>query len=432
MSQTLPLAPPEAVPIDACFAEYRWRSGEPGEAGRMLKALRGPRTSELARRVAARGPERAAVRRAERAVRRRADLESRCDLARAHPDAPLAWTTLARVLEATGRYRDAVAPAREALARGCGAAAGRVLLARILSRLGPGGREESAALAVAALEADPEGEPLRSHDLAEAVRIAHDGGADLEVCRRGDDRVWALRATDEPPEEWLGAAVARRCHGVWAPDAPEWLARLAAVAADEPAALARWVVERIEALQHLRLLIARSLFGAVKGLDAEAAVYARARELLEDRHGRSIEKEGLAATAPAAVSLGIGEPDPDVEVGPALHWQEHLAAIVAGLGIELAVRLRASEIAQAAVAAHGAGEREWLVQLHTLEQERGDWIRWAGAEDRLHDLAEGFGGGLAAGTAARLEPVLALSRGHDDDQIRATVWSTRWHEAERR
>ena len=35
--------------------------------------------------------------------------------------------------------------------------------------------------------------------------------------------MWALRATDEPPEEWLGAAVARRGHGAWTPDAPEWL-----------------------------------------------------------------------------------------------------------------------------------------------------------------------------------------------------------------
>ena len=437
----------------AWLAEWRWSSGEPGEAGRVVKALRGPKASELARQIEAREPERAAVRRAERAVRRRGDLESRCDLAhahaasghaiagkrmanelcRAHLGEPLAWATLAKLLAAIGRYRDAVRPARTALARGYDAAAGRVLLARILSRLGPDGREESAALAIGAIEAHPEGEPLRSHDLAEAVRIAQGGGSDLDFCRRGDDQVWALRATDEPPEEWLGAAVARRCDGVWAPDAPEWLARLAAVAADEPAEMARFVVERIEALQHLRLLIARSLFGAVEGLDAEAAAYARARELLEGRHGRCIEDEGCAAAAPAAVSLGVGEPGPDVEVVPARHWQPHLAAIDAGLGMGLAVRLRASELAQAAfLVADGAGERERIVQLHTLERERGHWIRWAGAGDRLHDLAEGFGGGLATGTAARLEPLLALSRWHDDEQIRATVWATRWHEAERR
>ena len=450
LADEIPDDPDRRGSTKAWLAEYRWRAGEAGEAGRMLTGLRGPKATELVQRIKDREPERAAVRRAERAVRRRGDLESRCGVARAHlmaghavaaermafelcrtdPHEALAWTTLARVLEAVGRYRDAVGPAREALAKGCDAAAGRVLLARILSRLGPDGREESAALAVAALEAHPEEEPLRSDDLAEAVRIAQGGGADLEICRRSDDQVWALRATGEPPEEWLGAAVARRCDGVWAPDAPEWLARLAA--ADEPAEMARFVVERIEALQHLRLLIARTLFGAVEGLDAEGAAYARARELLRDRHGRSIEEEGLAATAPAAVSLGLGEPVPDADAGLARHWHEHLGAIVAGFGMELAVRLRASELAQGALfGADGAGERERIVLLHTLEHERGDWIRWAGAKDRLHELAEGFGSGLSTGTTARLEPVLALSRARDDDQIRATVWATRWHEAHR-
>ena len=448
---------------DVCLAEQRWREGAPGEARRRVvgpparpgetgrMALYGPKASEFVRRIRAREPERAALRRAERAARGRGDLESRCGLVlahvaaghpieadrmanglcRSHPGEPLAWATLARVLEADGRYRDAVAPARKALARGSDDAADRVLLARILSRLGPDGREESAALAVAAIEAHPEEARLRSHELAEAVRIAHDGGADLDVCRRGDDEVWALRATDEPPEEWLGAAVARRCDGVWAADAPEWLARLAAVAFDEPAELARFVVERVEALQHLRLLIARSLLGAVEGLEAEAAAYARAGELLKDRHGLCIEAEGVVAVAVAAVSLGVGEPDPDVEVGPALNWRPHLAAIDAGLGMDLAVGLRASELAQAALlTADGAGERDRIVQLHTIERERGDWIRWAGAEDRLRDLAEGFGGGLSTGTAARLEPVLSCPR--DDEQFRATVWATRRHEAERR
>ena len=163
----------------------------------MLKDLRGPRSAELFRQIAAREPERTGVARAERAVRRRGDLESRCDLARAHlmaghvipaerlayelcrtdPDEPLAWTTLARVLEAGGRYRDAARPAREALARGADVGSGRVLLARILNRLGPDGREESTALAAGVLEAHPDEAPVGSHDLAE-------GGAD-RARRRG-------------------------------------------------------------------------------------------------------------------------------------------------------------------------------------------------------------------------------------------------------
>ena len=73
-----------------------------------------------------------------------------------------------------------------------------------------------------------------------------------------------------------------------------------------------------------------------------------------------------------------------------------------------------------------------IVRPHILELERVTWIRCAGAGDRLHDLADGFGGGVSAGTAARLEPVLALSRLRDDEQIRATVRAKRWHEAERR
>ena len=435
------------------LAEWRWRSGEPGEARCVAKALSGPKASELVRRIEAREPGRAAVRRAERAVRRRGDLASRCDLARAHlaaghaiagermanelcrshPGEPLAWATLAELLAATGRNRDAVAPAREALARGGAGARGRMLLARVLSAIGPEGREESAALAVQLIEAHREREQLRSDDLAEAVRIAHDGGADLRICRRGDDEVWALRANDEAPEEWLGAAVARRCDGVWAPDAPEWLARLGEVAADEPAELARWVVERIEALQHIRLLIARSVFGPVNGLEAEATVYERARERLTECQRRCIQEEGLAVTARAAVSLGVGEPGPDVKVGLAGHWQQSLPAIDAGLGMEVALRLRASEIAQRAFfVGAGADERERLVQLHTVEQERVEWIRWVGAGNRLCHFADGCGGGCSIATGTRLEPVLALSRSEDDDRVRVAVWATRWHEAARR
>ena len=97
----------------------------------MVKALHGPKAAEVLQRIEASEPGRAAV--------RRADLASRCDLAhahvaaghqiagermanelcRSHPDEPLAWTTLAKLLEGNGRYRDAVGPAREALARGC-------------------------------------------------------------------------------------------------------------------------------------------------------------------------------------------------------------------------------------------------------------------------------------------------------------------------
>ena len=421
LADEIPHDPDRQGDTKARVAEYHWRAGEAAKAGRMLQVLRGPRSAELFRRIAAREPERTVVGQAERALRRRGDLDSRCSLAHAHlaaghvipaeriayelsrtyPDEPLAWTTLARVLEAVGRYRDAVAPAREALARGSDVGSGRVLLARILNRLGPDGRQESTALAVGVINAHPDEAPVGSHDLAEAVRIAQDGWAEIEICWRGDDQVWALRETDEPPAEWLGAAVARRGHGAWTPDAPEWLERLAA--ADEPAETARFVVERVEALQYFRLLLARSLFVVVEGLGAEGAAYARALELLRDRHGRSIEEE--ASEAPALVDIPFGfEP--------------------------FTFRLRPDPFL--VLAADDVDERERIMLMHTLEAERVDWIRRAGANDRLHALVAGFGGGVSAATAGRLEPVLALSRCHDAEQIRATVWATRWHEAERR
>ena len=74
-----------------------------------------------------------------------------------------------------------------------------------------------------------------------------------------------------------------------------------------------------------------------------------------------------------------------------------------------------------------------VVQLHTLERERGGiGSSGPGRTTGYSTLAEGFGSGIAAGTGARLELVLALSRFDVDDQIRAGVWATRWHEGERR
>ena len=438
---------------DVYLAEWRWRSGEPDDARRMAKGLAGPKASALVGRIEAREPGRAALRRAERAVRRRGDLASRCALARAHlaaghaiagervanelcrshPGEPLAWATLAELLAATGRYRDAVAPFREALSRGCDEARGRILLARCLGGLGPEGREESAALAGQLIEAHPERERLRSDDLAEAVRIAHDGGADLRLCRRGDEHVWALRGTDEPPEEWLGAACARRCHGVWAPDAPEWLARLGEVAADEPAEIARFVVERTEALLHLRLRAGRTLFGEVQGLIEERTVFARACRLLKDRFGLEVLLEATAHEAVAGLlakcARGLaGEPR-----GLRRTWARRCPAIEAAFGEGLAARLHASELAQRVlIGADGGGERETALAVATLQWELVGWVRWAGSSEPVRRIGEGLGGGHATGTSARLKPILALSDCEGDDNVAGAAWANRWHEAERR
>ena len=195
-----------------------------------------------------------------------------------------------------------------------------------------------------------------------------------------------------------GAAVARRVHGVWAPDAPEWLERLAAAAADESAEIGRFVVERVEALQYFRLLLANSLFGDLEGLAAEGAAYARARGRLEERYGRSIEEEPSAATPPPDLPFGVAP---------------------------FALRFRADVLV--AFAAGDEAERERILLMHTIEAERVNWTRRAGADARLHDLVGGFAGGVSAATAARLEPILAVARSHDDEHIHATVWVTRWH-----
>ena len=261
----------EARPRSASRSSFG-ECGDPGEARRRLRALGGPLARpgcwpRSRRRRTAGGPFGAPS--ASRATggtsrlgvgspsrTRRPDTPwrpsaSRPSACRSRPRIRWRLATLAEVLHGNGRYRDAIEPARAALVRGHDEVAGRVLLARSLSRIGPEGREEATALALAVIEAHPGEESPAGAELADMARIAHDGGAPIERCRLADDRVLALRQTADRPEEWLGAAVARRCHGLFAKDAPTSLARLAAVAVAEPVELARWLVERVEALPAL-------------------------------------------------------------------------------------------------------------------------------------------------------------------------------------
>ena len=439
-------------PVAVCVATHRWQWGQIDEARRLLRGFDGRPVRQALARIDAREPEREALRAAERVSRQRGDLDARCEvvlahlgaghtvlgerlahaLCREHPEEPLAWATLAEVLRRIGRHRDAVTPARTALARGHNRAPGRVLLARSLGRTGPEGRDQSRALAGRALEDHPGRAALRAPELAELAEIAHDGGADIRTCRRGDDAVWALRATEAPPCEWLGAAVARRCHGVWAEDAPLWLGRLAKVADDQPADLARFVVERVDALLHFRLLAGRRVFGRVDGLEAERTVSSRACERLLARHGLSAPSEAAGAAARAGVSLSYAGSVTGEAVEPAVRWQLHLAAIEATFGRDLAVRMRASELVQGALfGPDGAGERETLVHIETLDAERAAFIEWAAWRGALQDIAEGLGGGHSAGTAARVRQILDIVN-RDDDEIRRAVWTTRWHEARSR
>ena len=427
--------------VEVRAADFLWQCGELGEARRRLEAVGGAEAAEALADIKARESCREALQGAERAWRDRGDGESRAALVLAHaaaghsanaerlgaewverdPDDPLAWATFARLLHGVGRHRDAVEPARVALRRGHDELASRVLLGRALSRIGPEGREEATALALAVIDAHPGEGPLAGAELADAAFIAHGGGADVGRCRLADDRVDALCKAAERTEEWLGAAVARRCHGVWADDAPAWLARLAGAADEAPVELARWVVERVEALQHFRLVAGGFLFGLVQGLDAERSLFAWASLLLRFGHDLELGPEGVDPDA-------LPEADPP---GAARRWAPHLPALVGAFGEGLVRRLRASERGQRAVfGPDGASECAIALALAVFEAEHAAWIRWAGASEALKDVAAGCGDGTR--TRARLKPILDLAACGDEEAIRSAAWPNRWHEAERR
>ena len=250
----------------ACVAQFLWHSGEPDEAMQRLQGLEGELAGSLLRTIEALEREREALRRAEQSHRDRDDVETVCALVTAnavaghpvgaeviardacarYPGDPRPWDVLARALFVADRHRDAINPCRKALSMGIGRAAGVPLLARALSHIGTEGRSESAELAAEAIESEDAQEALPNEVMAELAAIVQYAGTDIAPARRADDLVWEMRGDGSPTEEWLGSAIARRTLGVWAQDAPEWLARLAE--AGNPPALARLVVDRVDAL----------------------------------------------------------------------------------------------------------------------------------------------------------------------------------------
>ena len=432
---------------EVCSASWLWRQGDWDEArGRVLR-LQGAEARELLAQIEAREPQRAALRSAERLVGQ-GDLESSCefalahlraghstrgeqlarDLCRVHPEEPTAWVTLARVLYEHGRYRDAVGPASRALEIRAGRA-GQVLLARILSRIGPDGRAQGGAIALEVIEPPPFQAGLKREELADLVRIAEDAGAPLAACRGGDDLV--LVTDGAGPPEWYGEGVARRFRGVSSPDAPAWLACLADAARSVPAELARFVVDRFEWLLYARRLVGQSLFGSVPDLEAEGALYSRARALGEGVHGLSIEPEVAAGAGRAEASLGWLQPMHGDPVERAIHWVPHLETIGRVFGRDGAVRLRASVLAQAMFfGEEEVAERERLVVLATFEAERFYWVRWVAEQESLRDLALGRYA-CSLGTLARLRPIFDLAADGSFAAVSSAAWATRWHELER-
>ena len=430
------------------FGWWLWRNAEPDEARGRLLRLEVPPAQDLLAQIEAREPQRAALREAEGALGQ-GDLESSCEVALAHVRAghsargeqlarelcqvhreePTAWLTLARVLYENGRYRDAVGPALRALDIGAGRA-GRVLLARILSRIGPDGRAQSGAIALEVIEPPSFQAGLQREDLADLVRIAEDAGAPLAACRGGDDLV--LRTDGAGPLEWYGEAVARRFGGLSSPDAPAWLACLANAARSVPAELARFLVERFEWLLYARRLVGQSLFGSVPDLEAEGRLYSRARALGEGVHELRLEAAVAAGAGRAGVSLGWAQLMHGDPVERAIHWVPHLETIGRVFGRDGVMRLRASVLAQATFfgGEEEVAERERLVVLATFEAERFFWVGWLREHEALLDLALGRHG-CSAGTRARLQPLLDLAADGSFDAVAAAAWATRWHEAER-
>ena len=304
-----------------------------------------------------------------------------------------------------------------------------MLLARIFARIGPDGRARGGAVALGLIEAHPTEAQLEREELADsgADRPGRLGAADRLVSPWRRSRLERLTPDGEAPPEWLGEATARRWHGVPASDAPAWLARLAAGAA--PAELARFVVERFEALLYWRLIVARTVFGAIPDLETERRLYSRAWALGEGMHEICLDTEVSDAVRRAGAALGWAPSAEPVE--PAVHWEPHFAAIQAVFGVDGVIRLRASEGAQRSFFSEfELMEPDRLVVFATFEAERFFWVRWVGQNRALLAPAAGQEG-CSAGTLERLQPLLDLAVDGSFESVSKAAWLTRWHEGER-
>ena len=75
-------------------------------------------------------------------------------------------------------------------------------------------------------------------------------------------------------------------------------------------------------------------------------------------------------------------------------------------------------------------EIELLVVLETFDNERVEWIRWAGESAAISDLDSIPG--LTPATRARLQQVFETAEYEEDDATREARWLTPWHETDRR
>ena len=348
--------PERREPAPIALAQWLWRCGEVESAKRLLSQLRSEHACEVARRIDEKAEERRTLASADQIHGERASFESLRALTLAHlsaghgvaaeytarnlcaehPEHALAWETKARVLYATARYRSALDPAVKWTDLAPDSASARSLLARVFARLGQFGREPAGSIAAAAIEICERGQDLPTDEVEELAEICHRAEF-FDWARRGDDLVWTSRAQREPSAEWLGAAVARRCHGVWAGDAPEWIARLSDA---DPHALAKWATERVESLQHWCDRIHGHQHAPAAWRRVEPVMTPNARAIHREADHVSTRLDARRAAHCGARGLGYSEEKAMDAVGEMLrpvddedepnpdsvsHWSAHLA-----------------------------------------------------------------------------------------------------------
>ena len=150
---------------EVCLAQHYSQRGEVDLATDLVSGLSSERAADLRSALSQAKPSRDALGAAVEACRMAPDvarwaavahaemaaghsIAGECTaraICRAHPDEPLAWTTLARVLHEHGRHRDALVPARKAVRLAGDDGQAVELLARILARLGVEASETTVA-----------------------------------------------------------------------------------------------------------------------------------------------------------------------------------------------------------------------------------------------------------------------------------------------
>ena len=444
------------------LAEHHWQLGDVDRANAILADLTSERAAVVRRRFDPMAPARAEHRAAVEACQRTPGIQAWSTLAhaemaaghsiagertaqalaRANPGRSLAWTTLARVLHEHGRHRDAIEPAREAVRLTEGAPNELALLACILVRTGVAGREESLELAERAIvqmvRAGSGTVPVLV-SMADIIgRHADREGSSLRHAHAADDLIWAQRDAQTLSAEWLGGAASRRCQSAWAPDAVLWLVRLAEASAPDPAALARWVVERVHSLGRMLLdLRAATEEAALATVPGAATTRSQSLPALLNAAlslGYSSDQAAAAMELRPVDLVALGSEPTDgsstvFDFGSSSRgWAEHLAALERAFGPGLVVRLRGSAAAQLALDSLNPSEDEAATVLGVLESEQIEWIRWAAEQPEVRALQD-EGSVLDPATRERLVRVMELAT-LDDESLRR-VWQAPWEETVR-